>query len=124
MLGEALRYAKVKGEKVLAGVERVLGLGPMNSHTWPRTIVFRMLDTREQQKYSGLFAPDPVQWARDMAARDFEAKTPKSFPFKFPVGMSLLGRTMGISYVMVWRDLSGCTLTSEEAEEVAYLFPL
>ena len=124
MLGEALRYAKDKGGKRLAGGGMVLRWGPMNSHTWERSVVFRVLVDHQRDFYSGMFTPDPVQWARDMAARDFVGQTPKNFPFKPPVGLTLLGRTMGVSYLMVWRELSGCTLTTEEAEEVADLFPL
>jgi hypothetical protein len=38
--------------------------------------------------------------------------------------MSEFGRLLANCYVRAWRGVSGATLTREESEETAYLFPL
>ena len=58
------------------------------------------------------------------AARDFTAACPAEWPFKQPPGISEIGRLLANCYVRAWRGVSGATLTREESEETAYLFPL
>ena len=96
----------------------------MDAHTFKASRVYAVSTSAERHRICLLFPPDPCSFMADKAARDFTRATPANWPFKQPPGMSELGRLLGNSYLRAWRGVSGATLTREESEETAYLFPL
>ena len=96
----------------------------MNAHTFPASRFHAASTPAERHRVCLLFPPDPVTFMTDKAARDFTRGTPADWPFKHPPGMSEFGRLLGNCYLRAWRGVSGATLTRDEAEETAYLFPL
>jgi hypothetical protein len=96
----------------------------VNAHTFPASSFYASATAAERHRVSSLFPPDPCSFMAEKAARDFVAGTPASWPFKHPPGVSEFGRLLGNCYLRAYRGVSGATLTREEAEETAYLFPL
>ena len=96
----------------------------MNAHTFPASRFHAASTPAERHRVCTLFPPDPCSFMAEKAARDFTAACPAEWPFKQPPGMSEFGRLLANCYLRAWRGVSGATLTREESEETAYLFPL
>ncbi len=86
---------------------------------------FYPLSSQEDlRKFTDLFPPDPMSWARENARRNYQGGGSVAGYYPTPIGMSPLGRAVAVVFTMELLTLAGRAIPPETLVEAANCFDL